>query len=143
MWLGVVVASAPALKGLVTKLFGWKGGSRGSGGSARAVYVVKSDDKGGIGKVERRWVSKNRCSAVINDGVGDGGYVELEPKEASSKGSRKGIEVKGNHIVKQIEYDVERFGSVEALPDWDERWIHRGSASATKVSGPLTDDGRS
>ena len=123
MWFSVYAACAPALKPFFRKFAERVSSSRGETRDPRAVYMVRADGQGNLGKVERVWVNKNRHSVVPENGP----YVELETERKPAKQDQ--VLVSSNHIVKQVEYDV------EALPAWSERWGRTSSAIST-VSGP-------
>lgn len=104
LWFAVYAASAPALKPFFKKFFDQlssKSGSTESKAKQNQVYIVRSDGNGGLGKVERIWV-KNRRS-----GVGDGGYRELSSPRNRAR-DRFDSDKSASHIMKSVEYDVER-----------------------------------
>lgn len=142
IWSAVYAASAPALKPFFKRYFDRRRTHAGSNGG-NAVYVVRGDSQGKLGKVEKLWVSsRSRRSTVPSSEEED---VELVGANGTnglkSDGGRMGISP--SHIVKQVEYDVERCVSanaegVEALPAWERRWPLQRSGSLSVASGPLS-----
>ncbi|ETN45618.1 uncharacterized protein HMPREF1541_09450 [Cyphellophora europaea CBS 101466] len=103
LWLAVYAASAPALKPFFKRYVDRLSTSSASRHGPNQVYLVRGDAHGGLGRVERIWVTKKRKPDA---------YLELS---SDQKTKRDELAKKDNHIMKSVEYDVEPY-DVEALP---------------------------
>jgi hypothetical protein len=100
LWLAVYAASAPALKPLFKKYFDKLSTASGSASRHKPVYVIRSDGNGGLGKVERMFVSNKRTSKA---------YQEL----SADHGSPKSTDGSDNQILKSVAYNVEPISAAE------------------------------
>jgi hypothetical protein len=105
LWFAVYAASAPALKPFFKKYIGKITSSSGGSKSHKQVYLVRSDGNGGLGKVERIFVSNKRKSDA---------YHEISPDRAK-KTDDFASSMSDSQILKSVAVDVEAF-DVEALP---------------------------
>jgi hypothetical protein len=110
MWFGVYCASAPALKPFFKRW--WSGlqtyrSNNRSGVSSsakdRQVYVVRSDGRGGLGKVERHWV-RNSARYFVPQQVGN--YSEISSNRTAAQHN---LDADGSvGILKSVDVDIER-----------------------------------
>lgn len=104
LWLAVYAASAPALKPFFKRYIEKMSTESGSSRQGHnQVYLVRSDANGGLGKVERIFISKKRHPDA---------YLELS---SDQKPDQVGITTANSQIVKSVEYNVEPY-DIEALP---------------------------
>jgi hypothetical protein len=110
LWLAVYAASAPALKPLFKKYFDKLSTASGTGSRHKPVYLIRSDGKGGLGKVERIFVSNKRTSKA---------YQEL------SAGQRlpKTDDISDNQILKSVDYNVEPISAAERGLGTPDVWL--------------------
>lgn len=105
LWFAVYAASAPALKPFVKRYVDKKTSNPEGSRGQRQVYLVRSDGNGGLGRVERMFVSKRRTPDA---------YLELSSdRDQKSDGSQS--RKADSHIFKAVEVEVEQC-DVEALP---------------------------
>jgi hypothetical protein len=112
MWFGIYCASAPALKPFFGRFWDQMtshNNSRADGG--RQVYVVRSDERGGLGKVERIKVVRKQQNQEKSCGSSAATFESSQSSWIQRQRSR----VSNSHIVKTVEYDVERCDSNAAL----------------------------
>jgi hypothetical protein len=155
LWSAIYAASAPALKPFFKRFFDRKSTAEGdSRGGGKAVYVVRGDSQGKLGKVEKYWPSSRSRRSAPPGSLQDED-VELVGVRATSKGNGDETHdagkvgwatLSGNHIIKHVEYDVERCasatGDAEAQPKWDQRWRRESdlqrSGTFSIASGPAS-----
>ena len=116
LWVAVCAASAPALKPFFRRWVDKLASSGGGGGTSAKppanrqvpTYIVRSDGRGGLGKVKRIFASNKRKTEP-----GDGAWLELSDDQARAADRRSGGAVEwtksGNHIIKSVDYDVESY----------------------------------